>query len=298
VVQKNPDVDDARWKTLFSAFERTATTPGASQTLANLSNIAPGATEDQLVRMTNEYTRASGQRPLDDSAAKNVKSLVDTGFYTTPQALSLVSGLSAYVRGGEAESLASKLTPPKPTGNPITDSNASDAWWKSVGYLKGQPSGAAHAMNAVAPELAADLRKGALGKRVSSADYRLWSSVDANTFTPRGLRAETEVQERERDRAVENSTVMDEMGMAKARANADKQAALQYRKNRAAGGDRSALNGELIDAAQGALPFNVEEVTRPMVNKATAPPVPQEPRRRPSGTAGDPIHIYSPNINP
>lgn len=277
VVQRNPDVDDTRWRTLFDAFTRTATTPGASQTLANLSSLAPDASADQLARMTNEYTRASGGRAMDETAARQVQGLAQTGFFTHSEAMAMVSSLSAYDRGGEADALIAKLSPPKQTGNPVEDAAAQEAWWNSVGYLKGQPAGARHAIAAVAPALAADLRSGPLGKRVDAAGYRLTSAVDPNSFAPRGNRAAYEVEAREQDRFVETSSVMDEDGMARARAAADSRAAVEWRKNKAAAGDRGAMRAEMLDAAQKSLPFNAEEFTRPLVNSATAPPVPTRP---------------------
>lgn len=237
VVHRNPDVDNERWKTLLAAFQSTATVPGASQTLASLSALAPGASAGQLDKMTREYTRSSGGRAMGDAESRNVQGLMNTGFFTAPEALSLVSSLSAYDRGSEVGDLTGKLTPPKATGNPITDTNAMDEWRRSVGYLKGTPGGGSRAIAAADPALAAELRSGALGRRVASTEYNLTSQSDAATFTPVGLRAEAEAGERARQRDLQVDALPDTDGILKAREEARRRAAIELRKNKGARGD-------------------------------------------------------------
>lgn len=280
-VQHNPDMNDDRMRGLLHWFANTTTPKGGSETMARMAGLAPGASIPQLDRMTGEYMKGSGGRSMGQSEAKGVRDLVNTGFFTAPQALSLVSSLSAYERSGEVSSIVEKLKPPKATGKIVEDSAAADKWWQKVGYMKGQPGGPGSALQQVAPELAAELSGGALGRRFNTTEYRLTTGVPSSAYAPQGDRAQAEYDERFRDRSVEISTVMDWKGMAKARRTAGRQASLELRKNMAAGGDGAAMAGEMLDAAQQSLPFKLEEVTRPMINTVTAPSVPTSTPQRP-----------------
>lgn len=244
VARSNPDVGDQQWKALLSAYTATSTVPGGGQTLASLARIAPSASSGELAQMTREYTRASGGRAMGQSEGSAVQALVGTGFFSAPSALAMVSGLSAYDRAGEAGDLAGKLMPPKATGDPIKDTIAMDEWQRNVGSKRGTFGGAASAVASVAPELSASLSKGPLGQRVSMAEYRLRSGIDAGAYAPRSLRAEFELGEKTRERDLELDAMPDEKGMFKAREEARKRAEVEKRKNEAARGqgDRAAVD--------------------------------------------------------
>lgn len=279
VVRRAPDTDDARWKTLLQAFQSTATVPGASQTLANLAGLAPNANAGQLDRMTREYTRSSGGRAMGEGEARNVQGLVNTGFFSAPEALAMVSSLAAYDRAGEAEGLASKLMPPKATGDPIADSKAADEWWKSVGYLKGQHGGGSRAVAAIAPELAAELSGGPLGKRVSTASYRLTSEVDAGAFEPRGLRTQAEAEERARQRDLQVDATPNEQGILEGREEARRRAAVELRKNAGARGEMDRAATDLAADAAGKIGLGraYNAYDRAVNGEAPAPSQPQRP---------------------
>jgi hypothetical protein len=240
----NPDAGNDQWRAMLSAFQKTASVPGAGQSIANLSSLAPSASAGELAQMVREYTKASGGRAMGDNEAGTVQSLVNSGFFTAPSALALVGGLAAYDKAGQAGDLAQKLAPPKATGDPIKDALAMDEWQNSVGRYRGTPGGAGQAVANMAPDISAQLTQGPLGRRVSMAEYRLRSGIDAGAYAPRSLRAEFEEGERTRERDTELDAMPDEMGMMKAREEARNRAERERRKNEAARG--GAINDRML----------------------------------------------------
>jgi hypothetical protein len=237
VARRAPDTNADRWRALMQTFAATATVPGAGQTLAQLAAIAPGASAGQLDRMTRAYTRASGGRPMDDGAARTVHSLAGSGFMGAPEALSLVASLSAYDRGGEAQELAAALRQPTASGDPVADTAAMAAWQQRVGYLRDQPFASRHAIAAVAPGLEQELRDGSLGRRVNASLGDLQFAGSGRDFAGSGTRADYEVDELGRRRALEIDGVTRIEDLEEARAEARRKAAVELRKNAAARGD-------------------------------------------------------------
>lgn len=253
VARSNPDVGDQQWKALLSAFPATAAVPGGGQTLASLSKLAPSASASELAKMTREYTTASGGRAMGKTEAASVQSLVNTGFYTAPSALAMVAGMSAYDRSGSVDDIVKKLSPPQATGDPIKDATAMAEWQTKIGQHRGTAFGDRKALAAADPELAAEMAKGPLGRRVGMAEYRLRSGVDAGAYDPRSLRAEYEMGERTRERDLELDAMPNELGMWRARDEARKRAEVEKRKNEAARGP--AINDRMLTDVMSDMPI-------------------------------------------
>ena len=252
-VSHNPDVGDNRMRELLRWFSSTTTPQGGSETMARMSGMAPGASIGQLDRMVAEYMKGSGGRAMGQTESKTIQDLVDTGFFTSPQALAMVASMSAYERGGELGGVVEKLKPPKPTGNPIEDTAAAAKWQQTVGYLRGQPGGGDFALKQVAPELAGDLAGGALGRRRAAIEYGMTGAAPSAAWGPRGLRAQAELDERARERAVEVDNIPDAQGIVNARAEARRIAAIEMRRNAGARGELDRTAVDLIGDAAGAV---------------------------------------------